>query len=641
MATGRRLAAIMFTDMVGSTALAQANEAEALRLRDEQEGIVRPVFASHRGREIKSMGDGYLVEFESALRAVQCAIEIQQRLHELNTRPGGTPLHLRIGIHLGDVEARGSDIFGDSVNIASRVEPLARPGGICLTEPVHGQVHNKLPNRLEKLPPQTLKGVQVPLDVYRVVLPWEDEESGASRTPSAGLAVLPFSNISPDPNDAYFADGLTEELITVLSQLGGLRVIARTSVMPYRSTSKGVSQIGAELRVSSLLEGSVRKSGNRLRVTAQLIDVASEGHVWAQTYDRELDDIFAVQSELARQVAEALKVELRATETARLESRPSVRTDSYLAYLKGITLLHGTLLANVDTELARQELERAISLDPTNAAAHAGLSDALRVLSWAEPKDREAKRAQSSVAARRAIELDPNLAEAHLSLGVMLWDEADFPGAEREMKRAVELNPSFSWAHWLLGAVLEDEGRLDEGFAHFLLAEAADPRWHLAVLFSARSLFWQGRFDEVLPRVERAEQLAPLDPWCHAFLADVLTVRGETERAVRELARAEELETVVDRRPGWRAWSYAIGGQLEKSREILRHEETLPEAHWPLWYLAEVYLRLGDIDNAFRLLERAADARQLPLQSIRFHPLLQPLRDDPRFPGLLKRVNLT
>ncbi|MGP8077692.1 MAG: adenylate/guanylate cyclase domain-containing protein [Thermoplasmata archaeon] len=230
---------------------------------------------AHEGREIKSTGDGFLVEFDSALRAVQCAIDIHQNLAERNAMPSVTPIRLRIGVHLGDVEERDGDIFGDSVYVASRIEPLADPGGICISEPVFGQVRNKISNQFEKLEPKALKNVRYPLDVYRVVLPWTGGPPPARSPGPARLAVLPFVNISPDPNDEYFADGLTEEMITVLSQLRELRVIARTSVSQYQANPKSVSQIGAELGVDAVLEGSVRKSVDQLRITVQLIDVGT------------------------------------------------------------------------------------------------------------------------------------------------------------------------------------------------------------------------------------------------------------------------------------------------------------------------------------------------------------------------------
>ena len=284
----------MFTDMFGSTASAQANEVESLKLRDEQADLVRPIFSAHRGREIKSMGDGFLVEFDSALHAVQCAIDVQQHLRERNSQPGAVPIQLRIGIHLGDVEHRESDIFGDAVNIASRIESTSDPGGLSISSQVFEQVRNKISNRLESLPPTTLKGVQMPIKVYRVVLPWTGPDASTGDGPS-GLAVLPFTNISPEQRDEYIADGLTEELITVLSQLRDLRIISRTSVMLYKATPKSATQIGAELGVSSLLEGSVRKAGNHLRITAQLIDTRSDRHLWSQTFDR-LPAIFCCAS---------------------------------------------------------------------------------------------------------------------------------------------------------------------------------------------------------------------------------------------------------------------------------------------------------------------------------------------------------
>lgn len=239
----------MFTDTVGYTASTQANEGRTLDLLRQQVELVRPLLAVHQGREVKSTGDGFLVAFDSALKATQCAVSIQRRIHERNMEGGLAPIRIRIGIHLGDVVQSGTDILGDAVNIAARIESIAEPGGISVSGAVHEQIRNKIPEQLEKLAPTALKGLQVPMEIYRIVLPWTVPDTSPASAVPTGLAVLPFSNISPDPKDEYFADGLTEELISVLSQLRDLRVIARTSVMPYKATSKGVSQIGAELGV--------------------------------------------------------------------------------------------------------------------------------------------------------------------------------------------------------------------------------------------------------------------------------------------------------------------------------------------------------------------------------------------------------
>ena len=436
----------MFTDMVGFTASAQTDEAGALRLLREQEELVRPILAAHHGREVKSTGDGFLVEFGSALHATECAVDIQRRMRERNSRSGGTRIELRIGVHLGDVEERDRDTFGDAVNLASRIGPCALPGEVCISGPVFDQVRNKVPHQLEKLATKTLKNVKFPGDLYRVIPPGTTPAHAPEGSPLTRIAVLPFVSISPDPADAYFADGLTEELITVLSQLRELRVIARTSVNQYRSTTKSITQIGSELGVGTIIEGCVRKADRRVRVTVQLIDVSSQEHIWAKTYDRELDDVFVLQSEVARLVAKHLKVKPRPPEGPRLKARTPVRPESYLAYVKGRTLLH--VYSRATLEAAKTQFELAIALDPTNGAAHSGLADATRLHGSFYPS---VPRAQWDVIARQtaatAVELDPNLAEAHASLAIILWDDYEHAAAEREFKIALTLNPSYSWAH--------------------------------------------------------------------------------------------------------------------------------------------------------------------------------------------------
>ena len=448
----------MFTDTVGYTASSQADEARTLALLREQAELVRPLFESHQGHEVKSTGDGFLVEFDSALRATECALDIQRRLHERNSTPGVAPIQIRIGIHLGDVEQQGSDIFGDAVNIAARVEPVAEPGGVCVSAAVYEQVRNKIPDRLEKLPAQVLKGLELPMEVYRVAWPWTGRQTPTISPGTIRLAVLPLSNISPDPRDEYFADGLTEELITVLSQLPSLRVIARTSVMPYKSTTKGISQIGAELGVESVLEGSVRKAGDDLRVTVQLISVDSQEHTWADTYDRKLEKVFTVQSDIAKRVAESLKVKLVGSDEARLSARSLPQPESYLEYLRGRTSLHG--FAESDMRAALEHFERAISLDDRNAAAHAGLADVHRLLgSMYHHVPKPEWEAASRLHAAKALELDPNLAEAHTSLAIVATGDYDYATAEKELQRAIALSPSLAWARSAYGDVLADLGR--------------------------------------------------------------------------------------------------------------------------------------------------------------------------------------
>jgi adenylate cyclase len=629
----------MFTDMVGSTAAAQVNEAGAIRLRNEQEALLHPLLEAYQGRKVKSMGDGFLTEFDSALRATQCAVEIQRRIHERNARNAADPLHVRIGIHVGDVEQQGTDIFGDAVNIASRIEPVAEPGGICVSNAVREQVWNKVSDRLEKLPPTTLKGLRLPMDLYRIVLPWSIPDSSTNHSGPPGLAVLPFKNISPDPTDAYFAEGLTEELITVVSQLRGLRVISRTSVMQYQAATKSLSQVGAELGVSSILEGSVRKSGNRLRITAQLIDAHSDRHLWAKSYDRELDDVFAVQSEIAKQVAEALAVELRPAEEARLEARSPVRADSYLAYLKGRALMHEYSQASKDA--AKEQFELAISLDPMNAAAYAGLADVVRILGWWHARgprtvwDPEGRRW-----AARAIELDPNLADAHASMGLVHWDSYEWTAAESEFKLAISLNPSFSSAHHWYGSLLEEQGRGEDALAEFLLAEGSDPLWPDNLVSLADLLSWLGRSDEALTRVEKLARVAPDFSEYAATRAFYYDSRADVANTVKELQRMEELVSDQSFKPILRAFTLVFAGETQRGRDLLEQAVKDPTARVHAWNVAWVYALLHDLDACFRWLQVAFEEHSLPLQVLRLYPGLAPVRADPRFAALLKRMNL-
>jgi adenylate cyclase len=640
VAATRRLAAIMFTDMVGFSALAQTDERGALELLERHNQLLRPFFWQFGGREINTEGDRFFVEFESALGATQCAIEIQRFLHDhALSEPRDARIRVRIGIHLGDVEHTLDDVLGDSVNIAARIEPLAEPGGICITEPVFGQVRNKVSQELRRLEPKVLKNMTFPIEVYRIVLPWTVREPPVAGSVPARLAVLPFANISPEANDEYFADGLTEELITVLSQLGELQVIARTSVMQYRSTTKGISLIGAELGVSSILEGSVRKAGNHLRITVQLIDVGTQGHVWTDSFDRQLDDVFAVQSEIAKRVMEALKIKLRVTAAERLDARPTVHPDSYLAYLKG----RKALLSKSKGSLAeaKEHFEIAIALDPRNAAAHSGLADVTRLTGWHHsgvPRKRWEEAGRRS--ATRAIELDPNLAEAQASLGLILWDDMEYAAAEEKFELALSLNPSYSLGRYWYAGMLEEEVRPEEALQEHALAEAADPLWPTNIYLETELLIWLGRLDEALIKLQKLGDLVPFSEEYHMVLSRYHLARAEVEPCLMELQRTEELEPEPRWRPIHHARYLTLQGNKEAARALLREEDTLPEFPHGAWAIALVYAELGSLDECFRWLAKAFESSSLPLQQLRLDPRLEGVRADPRFRELLVKMRL-
>lgn len=453
------------------------------------------------------------------------------------------------------------------------------------------------------------------------------------------LAVLPFANISPDPKDEYIADGLTEELITVLAQLQNLRVISRTSVMAYRATPKPASQIGTELGVSALLEGSVRRAGNRLRITAQLIEVRSDRHLWARTFDRELDDVFAVQSEIAKQVADALGLGQQLAVEARLESRPPVRPESYLAYLRGMVLLRDT--SSDSLHEAQRQFETAISLDPGNAGAYGALAIATWFIGlWhIDPSQTDwVEKVRASAA--RALELDPNLPDAHLGMTPVLFRAQNYGGMEREFRVALSLNPSHALAHNQYANILEFTGRAEEALTEFRLAEAADPLWSRNLIQLATLLVWLRRLDEARETLEKLGRLAPSNPDYHFQLGEYHFAQDDVEKGLAELRLSEDLEPGERAKQITRAWILGRSGKTEQAKAILRREETLPLLGQLPFSVAQIYAELGDLDECFRWLEKSFLVHDLPVMGIRLDPRYENIRRDPRYHTLLEKMNL-
>ncbi|MCI4368003.1 MAG: hypothetical protein L3K09_00350 [Thermoplasmata archaeon] len=632
----RRLAAIMFTEMVGFTAMAQADEASALSILEDHNARLRRIFPRFHGREVKTMGDAFLVEFDSALEATTCAIEIQRSLRE--DGPAAPPFRLRIGIHLGDVVHAGKDVLGDAVNVASRMQPLADPGGVCISGQVYDQVRNKIAVRFEKLDPRSLKNVLVPVDVYRLKLPARGAAGSAPRAAPQRLAVLPFVNISADGKDEYFADGLTEELIGVLCQLRHLRVIAPGSVRQYKASSKDPAEIGAELGVASLLSGSVRTSGNRLRVNAQLIDVSTQESTSLGSYDRELGDVLALQAEIAQAVAGHLRLDLGASEEARLASRPVVRPESYLAYLKGRALLNDR--SKEALRGAEAEFERAVTLDPLNAAALSGLADVMRLLGRYRHIAPELARERGRILATRAVEIDPNLAEAHASLGLVLHDDYRFGPAEQEFRLAVSLNPSNAVAHHSYALLLEDQGRAEEAERELGLAEEADP--HSAVIGASQTALWiyLGQYDRAWQKLVTLSKTDPAGSLYESALALYYLHRADFTHLLPAIDRLNALRPGEPWILGHYAVYYATIGERARAKEILGKLEELPEGLRSESDLADVYAHLNELDELFVWLERGLERRDVNARYWVLDPMHAHVAKDPRFRLLLRKMNL-
>ena len=625
----------MFTDMVGYTALGQRNETLSLALVEEQRKAIRPVFARHNGREIKTIGDAFLVEFPNAVDAVRCAYDIQRVIREFNlSLASDKRIHLRIGVHVGEVVESQGDISGDAVNVASRIEPLAEDGGVCISRQTYDHVRAKLDLQLTSLGLKPLKNVAEPVEVYRVVMPWEVEASGPAQRNAKRIAVLPFANLSSSPEEGYFADGMTEELITSLSGVRQLTVIARTSVMKYKGSQKTASEVGKELSVGSLLEGSVRKAGNRVRITAQLIDTATEGHLWAQNYDRQLEDIFAIQSEIAEKVAEELKIRLVEDERRLIEQKPTENTEAYTYYLRGRELIGDR------TEPAyRQALEifeKAIELDPSFAKAHAGVARAhtFLVMDGYEAYERAAPKAE--LAARKALSLNPQLAEAHATLGEVDFLEDNVLGSEEEVRKAIELNPSLPDAQDLMSDLAMLRGKPDEAVKAIEAAYRLDPIVPRIVGRLGRTYFNTGREGAAFRHWEKTVQLAPADTY--RTMTEYYLSKGETDKAKELYSKAAKLEPTNRWVPWMKGYMAGLAGDKNGALEAIKEIEEKWLGATNLNDIAFIYYALGDLDSYFAYVNRATDQHTLRYSYVMYSPLFAKAREDPRYQLFLEKV---
>jgi TolB-like protein len=563
----------MFTDMVGYTSLGQRDESLSLALVEEQRKLLRPVFDKHNGREVKTMGDAFLVEFSNAMDAVRCAYDVQRASREFNiSQPSDQRIILRLGLHLGDVVESQGDISGDAVNIASRIQSLAEDGGICVTRQVYDQVQNKFDLPLRSLGSKSLKNVREPLEVYKMVLPWEKQQkSVAAQLDTSRVAVLPFANMSPDPGDSYFADGITEEIISTLSGVSGLNVISRTSVMGYKGTTKRVKEIGGELEAGSVLEGSFRKAGNKIRVTAQLIDVRDDRHVWTHSYDRNLDDVFGVQTDIAKQVSDALRVRILAPEIDRIDKKPTESTKAYTLYLRG--RYHWNKRGIEDIKKAEEYFEQAVREDQNFALGYVGLADCneLLVSNWAIEVIARHERAKTMIA--KALEIDRDLAEARATKGLVLEHDFNLREAEEEFQKAIELKPSYATAHQWYYQLLLFELRWDEAIREIEKAVELDPLSHIINLNHASYYYYAKKeFVKSLDLLKKAVELDPNYSFAHFILASLygrMKIFDEMEREFKiciGLVQASYPQVVVH--------ADAMMAYLEGDRERERERES-------------------------------------------------------------------
>ena len=639
----------MFTDMVGYTALGQRNESLALDLVQEQGKIVRQILIRHNGREVKAIGDAFLVEFSSALDAVRCAYDIQRAIREFNfSLSVENRAHLRVGLHLGDVVPNpdGSDISGDAVNVASRIEPLAEIGGVCLTRQVYESVKGKLELEMQSLGFKSLKNVSEPIEVFKVLMPWSPEESVVEKAPSRNrIAVLPFRNMSSESSDEYFAEGMTEELITTLAKIRHLTVIARTSVMQYKNSTKRVTEISKELGVGTLIEGSVRKSGEKLRITVQLIDSKTEGHLWAQNYDNKfVGDVFGIQSEIAEKVANELQVQLVDQERTRLESTPTLDTGAYMLYLKGRHFWNERSKDGIDRALLYYQ--EAIKKDPRFALGYSGIADCYQVMARNGLAEFGPGYEKGKEYAIKALELDKDLAEAHATLGGTLhYYEHDWRGAELEYKKAIDLKPSYATAHQWYSHVLAQERRFEEARKEIIKAHELDP-------FSTSINHNLGAFyyfiQEYRKSIEQFNKIKELDPKSLApyigpgpSLIRAYVQTREYESALLETENLAKILGSPKHVKLWKAYVRSAMGDKAGANELMRDvEEDYSSENVSPYDIAIVHFMLGEVDFGFRWLETAYVTHDGSLNMLAVDIELVPLRNDPRYLAMLKKIGL-
>jgi len=637
----RRLAAIMFTDMVAFTALTQRNEVLALELLEEQRRLVRSLLPKYRGREVDAIGDGFLVEFASSLDAMRCAVEIQSALKHTNAkRSEEKRIWIRIGIHLGDIVHNGTKVAGDAVNVASRIEHLAPPGGICITAQVYASVVNKVDYVFKSMGLPELRNVVMPIEVFRVsgfgqsvIRPTQIK----AMMPTERVAVLPFTNISMDPADEYLADGMTEEMISSVSKVKGLRVIARTSVMRYKGTYKPIAEIGRELNVGSVLEGSVRKAGDKIRISVQFVDTLNEEPQWTREYDREFRDVFAIQSDIARHVAEALREHVLGGEERRATSSP----EAYINYLRGRQFWNKRTEESLKKSI--DFFEEALKHDINYAQAYTGLADSYATLAFLDFMAPHEAYPRAKEAARHALTLDTKLAEAHTSLGLIRFQyDWDWNGSEAEFKEAIRLNPNYAPGHHFFADYLKAMGRFDEALAEIKKAQELDPLSLAINTGVGHVLYLSGQYDKAIEQYRRAVELDPGFLMTHVWFGRPYLEKGMFAEAIAELETAVKLSGESTLALAMLGHGLASAGRGDEALRILENlKERSRSKYVPSYWIAVIYNGFRDREQVVVWMRKAFEERSSWLVWSNVEPRFAWLRDDPDFAALMKAMKFS
>ena len=571
-----KLAAVLAADMVGYSRLMEMDERGTLaRLRTHRIELIDPAIAKNQGHIIKTTGDGMLVEFQSVADAVRCAVEIQERMRRRNSDVASERrIDFRIGINLGDIIFDDGDIYGDGVNVAARLEQLADVGGICVTAAVHDQVDGRLDVAFDDLGEKLLKNISRPVRVYRIVTgaPEGKPAAGDGQAVSKAavvkptVAVLPFTNMSGDPEQEFFADGLTEDILTELSRRHELFVISRTSTFVYKGQAANLREVARKLGARYLVEGSVRKAGDRLRITVQLIDTASDAHIWAERYDRKLDDIFAIQDEITAAIVATLPGRLEAAQHDQLARMKPSSMAAYECVLAAKVLHHRS--TREDNVEALKLVDRALQLDPDYAHAHAWRGCILgQAFTYGWCKDKEAALNEVAFELAKALALDDNDADVHRILAAVAIAQSDLNRARHHQDRALALNPNYDLVVVQMGELFTWLGHAEEGTEWIRKAMKLNPH-HPARFWShlGRAHFVGRQYAQA---VEAFMHLSSMDVQQHAFVAACYGWLGDRTAAAAHLSKVRELEPGLDLAGFLATMHYANKADLEHLRDGL------------------------------------------------------------------------
>jgi len=672
----RKLAAIMFTDMVGYSTITQKNESLALELLEEHRQILRSHFPQHSGHEVETIGDAFFVEFNSALEAVQCAIEIQMALFERNNSvPEAKQIKIRIGIHLGDVVHSGKNVLGDGVNIAARIEPLAFSCGICISQDVARQIQNKIDLPIKMIDTAKLKNIKTPVEVYAVVLPWQEKELNArqktgikkrllrisigllalisiliilwyspysinNKDDKKSIAVLPFRNMSEKVENEYFSDGITEDIIAHLSKLKNLKVVSRTSIMQYKNTDKNLTEIGDELNVSTILEGSVRRDNQRIRIVAQLIDAEEDEHLWTETYDEQLTEIFDIQSSVAEKIATSLKTTISSTDRQLFDTKVTKNLLAYDLYLKG--RYHWNKRMPDELKKGIEYFEKALKIDPDFAHAYSGLADSYMILGNYSILPPEEAFPKAKMAAQSALQLNNMLAEAHTSLALaQMHYDWNWQNAEMGFKKAIELDPGYAMAYSLYASYLTILKRSDEAKIFRDKARELDPVNTAILLDEGLELYFEKDYDRTIDHCQKLLKMDPFLILAYIPLCGAYIQNSRYDEAIEMLSKASLLSkgnSVVVAALGY---VYSISGNDEDAENMLELllEKSKEEYVSPFW-IAVAYTGLDNKDKSINWLEKACEQRDGSLVYIDVIPIFEHLHSDPKFINILNQMGL-